>query len=130
MSDDLPASAAQHTPLRQLWDHAKRHRPKMVLAAIFSVLNKLCDIAPELLIGVAVDVVVNDGQSMVGRITGVEDPYQQLTIVAIVTVVVWVLESITDYTAELLWRNLAQDIEHDMRMAAYSHVQKLEMGYF
>src|SRR4051794_19756981 len=102
----------------------------MVLASIFSVLNKLCDIAPELLIGVAVDVVVNNGQSLVGRITGVEDPYEQLLIVAAVTVVVWVLESITDYIADLLWRNLAQDIEHDMRMSAYEHVQVLELAYF
>jgi ATP-binding cassette, subfamily B, bacterial len=131
MSDDQPAPVvAERSPLRQLWDHAQGHRPRMVLASVFSFLNKLCDIAPELLIGVAVDVVVNDGQSMVGRITGVEDPYQQLTIVAVVTVIVWVLESITDYIADLLWRNLAQDIEHDMRMAAYGHVQRLELAYF
>src|SRR3954451_11896538 len=128
MSDDQPTPAAvERSPLRQLWDHARGHRRRMVLASIFSFLNKLCDIAPELLIGVAVDVVVNDGQSLVGRLTGVEDPYQQLTIVAVVTVVVWVLESITDYTADLLWRNLAQDIEHDMRMEAYGHVQRLEL---
>ena len=30
----------------------------------------------------------------------------------------------------MLWRNLAQDIEHDMRMDAYRHVQELELAYF
>ena len=47
-----------------------------------------------------------------------------------VSVVVWVLESVTDYTADLLWRNLAQDVEHDLRMDAYRHVQELELAYF
>ena len=51
----------------------------MFVATTFSVLNKLCDVAPELLIGVAVDVVVNRGhRSLVGRLFGVEDRYDQL----------------------------------------------------
>jgi ATP-binding cassette subfamily B protein len=102
----------------------------VVLATIFSVLNKICDIAPELLIGAAVDVVVGGGQSFIGRMFGVEDQSDQLTILAIITVIIWILESITDYIAEVLWRNLAQSIEHDMRMGAYAHVQELEMAYF
>lgn len=121
--DDTP-------PLRQLWRHARRHRPRIVLACVFSVLNKICDVAPELLIGVAVDVVVNQEESLVGRITGIESRESQLYLLAAVTIVVWVLESVTDYIADLLWRNLAQEIEHDLRMQAYRHVQELEMAYF
>jgi ATP-binding cassette subfamily B protein len=117
-------------PLRQLWRHGRRHRPRMVLACVFSVLNKICDVAPELLIGVAVDVVVNADESLVERLTGIESRTSQLYLLAAVTVVVWVLESVTDYTADLLWRNLAQDIEHDLRMDAYRHIQELELAYF
>jgi ATP-binding cassette subfamily B protein len=124
----VPLSTAP--PLRALWAHAGRHRRRVVLATVFSVLNKLCDVAPELLIGAAVDVVVNEGQSFIGRVFGVDDPYQQLTILAVITVVVWIAESITDYIADVLWRNLAQDVEHDIRMATYAHVQGLELAYF
>jgi ATP-binding cassette subfamily B protein len=127
-SNAVPASSVP--PLRQLWRHAGRHRRKVVLATVFSILNKICDVAPELLIGAAVDVVVNDGRSFIGRLFGVEDRFDQLTILAIVTVVVWIAESITDYIADLTWRNLAQDIEHDVRMEAYRHVQELELAYF
>jgi ATP-binding cassette subfamily B protein len=127
-SNAVPASSVP--PLRQLWRHAGRHRRKVVLATVFSVLNKICDVAPELLIGAAVDVVVNDGRSFIGRLFGVEDRFDQLTILAIVTVVVWIAESVTDYIADLTWRNLAQDIEHDVRMEAYRHVQELELAYF
>jgi ATP-binding cassette, subfamily B, bacterial len=127
-SNVVPLSSAP--PLRQLWAHAGRHRPRIVLATVFSVLNKIFDIAPELLIGAAVDVVVNQDQSWIGGLFGVEDPFLQLTILAAITVVVWVLESITDYIADRTWRNLAQDIEHDVRMEAYQHIQELELAYF
>ena len=124
------ATAPAPPPLRELWRHARTHRGKVVFATVFSVLNKVCDVAPELLIGAAVDVVVNEGQSFVGRIFDVEDRFDQLSILAVVTVLVWILESITDYVAEVTWRNLAQDIEHDTRMEAYGHVQRLEVSYF
>ena len=117
-------------PLRQLWGHANGQHPKVILATVFSVLNKICDIAPELLIGVAVDIVVNDGETLVQRITGIEDRYDQLYLLAGITVVVWIAESITDYIANLTWRNLAQDVEHNVRMEAYGHVQELELAYF
>jgi ATP-binding cassette subfamily B protein len=127
-SNAVPLSSAP--PLRQLWAHTGRHRRKVVLATVFSVLNKLCDIAPELLIGAAVDVVVNTEQSFIASVFDVEDQYQQLTILAVITVIVWIAESITDYIADLTWRNLAQEIEHDVRMQAYEHVQELELAYF
>ncbi|MGV3759315.1 MAG: ABC transporter ATP-binding protein, partial [Actinomycetota bacterium] len=124
------AAAAATPPLRQLWRHARRHRPRVVLATVLSVLNKVADVAPEILIGAAVDVVANEGQSFVGRLFGVDDRFQQLSILAAITVVVWIFESVTDYLADLTWRNLAQAIEHDTRMEAYAHVQQLELAYF
>ncbi|HEX4868126.1 MAG TPA: ABC transporter ATP-binding protein [Acidimicrobiales bacterium] len=129
---DAPASAPASgpPPLRQLWRHARRHRGRIVAASVFSVLNKICDVAPEILIGAAVDVVANEQRSFVGRVFGVEDRFHQLYLLAAVTVAVWVLESVTDYLAKLTWRNLAQAIEHDTRMEAYRHVQHLEMAYF
>jgi ATP-binding cassette subfamily B protein len=117
-------------PLGQLWDHSERHRPRVRLAAMFSVLNKIFDVAPELLIGVAVDVVVSPGQSLMGRIFGIESRFSQLSLLAVINVIVWVLESTTDYIAHILWRNLAQSIEHDLRMDAYAHIQELELAYF
>jgi ATP-binding cassette subfamily B protein len=129
---DAAAIPLAPAPLRQLWGHARQHRRKVWVASTFSVLNKICDVAPELLIGAAVDVVVNGGrhQSLVGRVFGVADRFDQLTILAAVTVVVWILESITDYIADVTWRTLAQSIEHDTRMEAYRHVQELELAYF
>src|SRR3546814_259426 len=130
MSERASIPLSTRPPLRDLWRHARTHRRKVVLATFFSVLNKICDVAPELLIGAAVDVVARDGESFVGRLFGVEDRFDQPTILAIVTVFVWIAESITDYIADVTWRNLAQAVEHDTRMEAYGHVQSLELAYF
>lgn len=124
----MPLSAAP--PLRELWRRAGRHRRRMVFAATMSVVNKACDIAPELLIGAAVDVVVNADQSLVGRIIGTDDRFTQLTFLAVVTVIAWVAESLSQYVAHVTWRNLAQRIEHETRVEAYRHVQTLEISAF
>ncbi|MEO5724682.1 MAG: ABC transporter ATP-binding protein [Ilumatobacteraceae bacterium] len=120
-------------PLRDLWRYAKGHRPRVIFAFTMSLLNKICDIAPELLIGAAVDLVVNSAtgkQSFVGRLIGVTDPFTQLSVLVGVTVLIWLAESATEYVAILNWRNLAQSIEHEARMDCYRHVQALEMAYF
>lgn len=117
-------------PLRELWSFAHPHRSRVWLAASMSLANKICDVAPELLIGAAVDIVVNDGQSFIGRVTGLSDRSEQLTVVVLATLVIWILESLTEYLAVVTWRNLAQTVEHEARMTTYRHVQDLEMAYF
>ena len=95
-----------------------------------SVLNKLFDVFPELLIGFAIDVVVQDERSLVSRWTGIDDRWHQLLFLGALNFVVWVCESLTQYADSILWRNLAQTVEHEARMDAYAHVQRLELGYF
>lgn len=126
----MPISA--RPPLRELARYARGHRSRVVFASIMSVANKVFDVAPELLLGAAIDVVVkrDSGQSFVGRIFGVDDTFAQLSILVALTVAIWLLESVTEYVAVVTWRNLAQAIEHDARIDAFRHVQDLEMAYF
>lgn len=116
-------------PLHRLFSYAKHYRTDVVVASVYSFLNKLFDVLPEILIGVAVDVVVNQKASFLARL-GVVDPKDQLVLLALITVVIWVGESLFEYLYSLKWRNLAQNLQHDMRMDAYRHVQELELAYF
>ena len=116
-------------PLKRLFNYTKEYRRDVVIASIYSVLNKIFDILPEILIGIAVDVVVNQKASFLAR-AGIVDPKDQLMLLALITVFIWVFESLFEYLYELRWRNLAQNLQHDMRMDAYQHVQKLELAYF
>jgi ATP-binding cassette subfamily B protein len=116
-------------PLARLWRHAAGHRRDVVVASVFSVLNKLFDLAPPLLIGVAVDTVVERQDSWLASV-GVVDLRAQLLVLAAGTAVIWILESVFEYLFQLGWRNLAQTVQHELRMDAYAHVQGLEQAYF
>jgi len=116
-------------PLKRLFQHARGYRRDVILASAFSVLNKFFDVLPEVLIGVAVDVVVNRKASFLARF-GVVEPHRQLLVLGALTVLIWVLESLFEYLYVVRWRNLAQNLQHVMRMGAYAHVQKLELAWF
>ncbi len=116
-------------PLVRLWRYASRRRRSIVLATLFSIANKLFDIAPEVLIGVLVDTVVKRETSFLAGL-GVVDVEQQLVLLAGLTTLIWVLESTFEYLYAVRWRNLAQSIQHDLRLDVYAHVQELPLSYF
>ena len=119
----------EQAPIRRLLAHTKNHRTTMWLATLFSILNKIFDLAPPLLIGAAVDVVVKREESVLSDF-GYSDPKEQLIVLSILTVIIWVFESLFEYIYGVLWRNLAQTGQHELRLDAYSHIQKLEMEWF
>ena len=120
----------EQAPIYRLISHMKEHRSTMWLATLFSILNKIFDLAPPLLIGAAVDVVVKQQDSALSEYFGYSDPKEQLIILSILTVIIWVFESLFEYIYGVLWRNLAQTVQHELRLDAYSHIQELEMAWF
>jgi ATP-binding cassette subfamily B protein len=121
-------------PVKKLLAYAGKYQRDFRLASLYSVLNKFFDILPEVLIGAAVDVVVKGEQSFLARnvlgVIGITNTWHQLLALGVFNVLVWGGESLFQYLYELKWRQLAQDIQHDLRLDTYRHVQKLEMAYF
>jgi ATP-binding cassette subfamily B protein len=113
----------------RLLRYAKGYRRRIAAATTCSIINKLFDIAPEILIGVAIDVVVNQENSFVARL-GFETPHQQIAILAVLTFIIWAGESLFEYLYQILWRNLAQRLQADMRQDTYEHAQRLDMAFF
>jgi ATP-binding cassette subfamily B protein len=116
-------------PLVRLFGYMQRHRGHAIFATIFSILNRIVDLAPPALIGAAVDIVVQQENSFLAGL-GIVDVQQQLLALAAVTVIIWVLESTFEYVHQIIWRNLAQVIEHELRTETYAHVQQLDLAYF
>ncbi|HEU4619244.1 MAG TPA: ABC transporter ATP-binding protein [Gammaproteobacteria bacterium] len=115
--------------LMRLVRYARGFRPRILLASACSILNKLFDVMPEILIGIAIDVVVRRQDSFIAAL-GVTNAKHQLALLAGLTFFVWVTESVFEYLYMILWRNLAQDLQHAMRVDAYEHVQRLDLAYF
>tara|TARA_B100000212_G_scaffold261373_1_gene201266 strand:- start:281 stop:2014 length:1734 start_codon:yes stop_codon:yes gene_type:complete len=107
----------------------KSHRKTIRLASLCSITNKIWDLAPPLLIGLAVDVVVlKEGSFLAGL--GYTDPWNQLILLSILTFLIWGMESLFEYFYGVLWRNLAQTVQHELRIDTFNHVQKQGMGWF
>jgi len=123
--DDLD----KRPPLSRLWNYATEYRRRIALATLYSFLNKAVDIAPPFLIGLAIDVVANGSDSLLGRF-GITDEKDQILFIAVITFIIWSLESVFEYLLGIEWRNLAQSIQHDLRIDTYEHIQTLDVGYF
>lgn len=115
--------------LVQLLRYARGYRTRIVAATSCSIINKFFDIAPEILIGVAIDVVVNQQESFVARF-GFVEPQEQILVLAVLTFVIWAGESLFEYLYLVLWRNLAQRLQSDLRQDAYEHLQRQDMAFF
>ncbi|BAY21933.1 ABC transporter, transmembrane region [Calothrix sp. NIES-2100] len=116
-------------PLQRLLDYGHQYRQQIWLATGASILNKLFDLAPPALVGIAVDVVVKQQDSLIAQF-GIKDIFKQFLILSLITVITWILESTFEYRYKLIWRNLAQNIQHNLRLDAYNHLQELELAYF
>ncbi len=116
-------------PFRRLLKHMRSHRGTLRLATFCSVTNKVWDLAPPLLIGLAVDVVVMEEDSFIASY-GLVDPWHQLLLLSALTFVIWGLESLFEYFYGILWRNLAQTVKHELRLNTFNHVQQQGMGWF
>ena len=115
--------------LRDLFNYALEQDTKVRRGIIYSVLNKIFDLAPPVLIGIAIDIVVEGSDSFIGNL-GYSDRRQQLIILAVLTFLIWGLESAFDYIAAVTWRNISQDIEHSLRTDAFNNVLGLDLAFF
>ena len=124
----MQSTYKQNTLLR-LYFKLTKEKNILFFAFISSVINRILDLAPPLIIGLAVDIVVKEQNSWIAG-TGVKEVPMQLIILAILTGIIWSGESIFQYLHSVLWRNLAQISQHKLRMKAYDHIQKLDMHFF
>ena len=125
----MPPSPKNAYPLKRLFSYTKSYRPQIWVAVIYTIINQLCDLAPAYLIGIAVDVVAEQENSIIAKF-GIENVVTQLAVVSLLTLLVWSLESLSEYLSSKKWRNLAQTVQHELRIDTYNHLQELEVSYF
>ena len=122
-------SGQPQPPLIRLINYGSRYQKDIWLAIASSILNKVFDLAPPALIGIAVDIIIKKQDSIIAQL-GIKDLWQQFVFISLLSFIIWSLESAFEYAYACLWRNLSQTIEHDLRVDAYSHLQELELAYF
>ena len=116
-------------PFIRLARYARNYRQQIWTATVCSILNKFFDLAPPVLIGAAIDLVLQK-ENFWANPLGVQGLAAQLLVLSVISGVIWGLESIFEYAYALQWRNLAQTMQHDLRLDAYQHLQELELAFF
>jgi ATP-binding cassette subfamily B protein len=116
-------------PVQRLLRYGRNYRSQIWGAIANSILNTIFDLAPPYLIGIAIDVVTNQESSLIAR-TGITSISGQLAVLSGLTFLIWSLESLSEYVYATLWRNLAQNLQHDLRIDTYSHLQSQDLSYF
>lgn len=119
----------QNGNLKQLFKFATENKTKAKRGIVYSILNKLFDLAPPILIGIAIDIVVEGSESFLASF-GIQNRRDQLIVLAVLTFVIWSLESLFDYLSAVTWRGISQDIEHKLRSDTFKNVLSLDMTYF
>jgi len=114
--------------MRELLGYLNAWKVRVAFASIYSAINKIFDIAPEVLIGVAVDLVVKKNDSFVASL-GFQSIDSQVAFIGAVTFLIWALESLFEYLYMIEWRGLAQNVEHDLRVKTYDHAQRLDLDW-
>ena len=80
----------------RFFKYAKKWRIKIYFATFYSIINKLFDIAPEILLGIAVDVVSSSGNNFLD-LFGIHGSEDQVITLAVLTFGIWAFESIFQY---------------------------------
>ena len=104
-------------------------RKDYLVATLYSLLNKLFDLMPEILLGIAVNTVIEREHSWLAY-WGFQDLKLQLLLLGLLTLITCGLESLFEYLSSIKWWRLAQLIQHSFRMEAFNHVQQSTMAAF
>ena len=123
-------SATVSRPMLRLARYLKAYRNKLLGASVSSILNKILDLMPPLLVGWAVDAAYKRPPGWIQDFTGTTDPWNLIIIIGVSAFVIFGLESLFEWRFQLGFMNLAQKVQHDLRLDAYRHLQSREMAYF
>jgi ATP-binding cassette subfamily B protein len=115
--------------MERLLQYLLYFRTRFYLASTYSVANKILDLMPPLLVGWLVDVVSGHSPGFISTYTD-NDPWKGAIFIAVAVVVIFAVESLTEWLYQKSFLGIAQDVQHRLRTDTYSALQKKPMSYF
>ena len=121
---------ASENPIFRLSRYIKPHRGLFAFACSSSILNKILDLMPPVLVGWVIDSVRRQPPEWIANLVGTVDPWSLAVFLAVLGVVIFAFESLFEWAYQYGFMNLAQRIQHALRMDAYNHIQHREIEFF
>ena len=114
----------------RLFGYLRAYRNRMALATAASVANKVLDLMPPLLVGWVIDSLRGKPPEWIASLAGTSDPWSMALVLSGLSVVIFFFESLFQWMYQAGFMNLAQQVQHDLRMDVYNRIQSREIAFF
>lgn len=108
----------------------KPHRNRLNFAIASSILNKVLDLMPPILVGWVIDSLSGKPPYFAHWFIDEANRWGMAIFLSVLAVVIFGFESLFEWMYKKSFMSLAQDAQHELRMAAWSHIQNREMAFF
>ena len=135
MSDSASPSAPPllreaERPMARLFAYLAPYRTRLSLGVSSSVLNKILDLMPPLLVGWVIDSLRGQPPGWIARLSGTSDAWSLAVVLAALSVAIFFFESLFQWGYQHFFMTLAQEVQHDLRLDAYERIQRREIAFF
>ncbi len=117
-------------PMRRLFRYLDRYKGKLWSSISYSVINKFFDLMPPFLTAWMIDSVSGNIPIWISKWTGLTEVWPIIVFLTALTVFIFGMESFFEWLFKRGFMELAQEVQHDLRMDAYTQLQSREIAYF
>ncbi|HEV2855477.1 MAG TPA: ABC transporter ATP-binding protein [Thermoanaerobaculia bacterium] len=117
-------------PMARLFGYLRSYRGRLGSATSASVLNKILDLMPPLLVGWVIDSLRGKPPGWIASLAGTRDPWSMALVLSGLSVVIFFFESLFQWMYQAGFMTLAQRVQHDLRMDVYNRIQEREIAFF
>ncbi len=120
-------------PMRRLLRYLRPQRGRLVYAIASSVANKVFDLMPPFLVAWFIDIAAGDPLPALPAAFADAfgtDTTRHFLAVGVLAVLIFGGESMFQWMYDLAFKTLAQDVQHRLRIDAYSRLQERELRFF
>jgi ATP-binding cassette subfamily B protein len=126
----MPQIIYAEKPMLQLFRYLIPFRVQFLAASGSSIVNKMLDLMPPILVGWVIDSVSHNPPGWIAWLTGTEDAWTLAVFLAALAVIIFGLESLFQWLYQLGFMSLAQKVQHKLRTDAYNQIQSREIEFF
>lgn len=115
--------------MNRLFQYIQYYKTRFYSSTAASIINKILDLMPPLLVGWLVDIVSGNTPSWIQNFTG-NDAWGGVVFIGILVVVVFFFESLSEWIFSKGFFTIAQDVQHRLRVDTYGKLQKKPLSFF
>ena len=116
--------------MSRLFRFLREFQGRFLFASSSSVANKVLDLMPPLLVGWVIDSVRGEPPAWIRSVVPGADPFSMALFLAILTVLIFFLESVFQWMYQYGFMTLAQKVQHTLRTRTYDRLQSRELAFF